>query len=84
VSVCRYRPPVFSSAGITDESIAVVFAEVEGTSSGRHNENSEDIEIFLMNRQEIGERLRLSDIVFGARAWLIMDAFVRMGKDYLL
>jgi ADP-ribose diphosphatase len=83
VRIYRYSPAIFSSAGITDESIAVVFAEVEGTPSIRRNEDSEDIEIFLMHRQNVRELIERSDIVFGARAWLIMDAFVRMGIGYL-
>ena len=83
VKIYRYSPAVFSSAGLTDESVSVVFAEAEGIPSTRHNEASEDIEIFLMDRQNVRELLQHSDIVFGARAWLIMDAFVRMGKAYL-
>jgi ADP-ribose pyrophosphatase len=83
VRVYRHSPAVFSSAGITDESIAMVFAEVVGTPGIRHNSDSEDIEIFLMDRQELQALLRRSDIVFGARAWLVMDAFVRMGPTYL-
>jgi ADP-ribose pyrophosphatase len=31
----------------------------------------------------VEDLLRRKDIIFGARAWLVMDAFVRMGKDYL-
>lgn len=83
VRIYRHSPAVFSSAGITDEAIAMVFAEVEGTPSIRYNEDSEDIEVFLMDRQAVQDLLQRSDIVFGARAWLVMDAFVRMGKDYL-
>jgi ADP-ribose pyrophosphatase len=83
VRVYRHSPAVFSSAGITDEAIAMVFAEVEGTPGTHRNEDSEDIEVFLMDRDEVRELLRRRDIVFGARAWLVMDAFVRMGKDYL-
>jgi ADP-ribose pyrophosphatase len=84
VRVCRHSPAVFSSAGITDEAIAMVFAEVDGTPSNHRNEDSEDIEIFLMDRQEVQDLLGHRDIVFGARAWLVMDAFVRMGKGYLI
>ena len=83
VKVYRHSPAVFSSAGITDEAIAMVFAEAEGTPSNAGNEASEDIEILLMDRREVGDLLDRSDIVFGARAWLAMDAFVRFGKDYL-
>jgi len=83
--VCLYRrsPAIFSSAGITDESVAMVFAEVDGRPDNRLNEDSEDIEVFLMDRDEVGHLLQRGDIVFGARAWLVMDAYVRMGKAYL-
>jgi ADP-ribose pyrophosphatase len=84
VRVYRHSPAVFSSAGITDEAIAMVFAEVEGTPGTHRNEDSEDIEIFLMDRDGVRDLLQRRDIVFGARAWLVMDAFVRMGKDYLM
>lgn len=82
VSVYRHSPAVFSSAGITDEAIAMVFAEVDGTPSNSHNEASEDIEVFLMDQNDVRHLLNRDDIVFGARAWLVMDAFVRMGKNY--
>jgi len=83
VRVYRHSPAIFSSAGITDEAIAMVFAEVEGTPSILHNEDSEEIEVFLMDRHEVRSLLDRSDIIFGARAWLVMDAFVRMGKGYI-
>jgi ADP-ribose pyrophosphatase len=83
VRVCRQSPAIFSSAGITDEAIAMVFAEVSGTPGTHLNEDSEDIEIFLMDQDDVRDLLKQQNIVFGARAWLVMDAFVRMGKAYL-
>lgn len=83
VRIYRCSPAIFSSAGITDESIAMVFAEVEGAADLSGNEDSEEIALFLMDRDAIGELLQRDDIVFGARAWLVMDAFVRMGAAYL-
>jgi ADP-ribose diphosphatase len=83
VSVYRHSPAIFSSAGITDEAVSMVFVEVEGTPATHHNEASEDIEVFLMDCREVNGLLQRTDIVFGARAWLVMDAFARMGKDYL-
>jgi ADP-ribose pyrophosphatase len=82
VNVYRHSPAVFSSAGITDEAISMVFVEVTGTPSIRNTSDSEDIAIFLMDRGEIRELLTRHDIVFGARAWLAMDAYVRMGSRY--
>ncbi len=84
VKVYRYSPAIFSSAGITDESITMVFAEVEGTPSIHKNQDSEDIEIYLMDRQEVRDLLHRSGIFFGARSWLAMDAYARMGSDYLV
>jgi ADP-ribose pyrophosphatase len=84
VRICRHSPAVFSSAGITDEAVSMVFAEVEGMPGTERNEDSEDIEVFLMDRHEVRDLLRHSDIVFGARSWLVMDAFVRMGREYLI
>jgi len=83
VRVYRRSPAIFSSAGITDESIAMVFAEVEGNPNTRRNEDSEDIEVFMLDRDAVGDLLQRTDIVFGARAWLVMDAYVRMGTSYL-
>jgi ADP-ribose diphosphatase len=89
VVIKEFRVPVGGymygfPAGLLDpgEDIAMVFAEVEGTPSIRHNEDSEDIEVFMMDREEVRDLLDRNDIVFGARAWLAMDTFVRMGTDY--
>ena len=81
--IYRHSPAIFSSAGITDESIAMVFAEVSGTPDKQGNEASEEIDIFMMDRPRIQALLKQDDLIFGARAWLAMDAFARMGKDYL-
>jgi ADP-ribose pyrophosphatase len=83
IRIYRHSPAIFSSAGITDETVAMVFAEVDGTPSIRHNQDSEDIEVFLMSREEVQTLLHHSELIFGARAWLTMDAFARMGTDYL-
>lgn len=83
IRVYRNSPAIFSSAGIIDETIAMVFAEVDGTPSDHLNQDSEEIEIMLMDREEVRALLQRNDIFFGARAWLAMDAYVRMGTDYL-
>jgi ADP-ribose pyrophosphatase len=83
VRVYRHSPAIFSSVGITDESIAMVFAEVAGKPVTHHNEDSEEIEVLLMDREAVQDLLQRKGIIFGARAWLVMDAFVRMGIGYL-
>ena len=36
-----------------------------------------------MEQEEVRNLLNRNDIFFGARAWLAMDAYARMGRDYL-
>jgi ADP-ribose pyrophosphatase len=81
--IYRHSPAVFSSAGVTDETIVMVFAEVEGTPSVHHNADSEEIEVFLMDREQVRDLLQRDEIFISARAWLAMDAFARMGEAYL-
>lgn len=82
VRIYRYSPAVFSSAGITDEAIAMVFAEVTGSPDATNAGDSEEITVHLMDRQAAHDLLATDGIVFGARAWLILDAYVRMGDAY--
>lgn len=83
VRVYRHSPAIFSSAGITDEAISMVFAEVTGTPDTRRNADSEEIDVFMLDRSGVRDLLQRTDCVFGARAWLVMDAYVRMGLTYL-
>ena len=83
VQVYRHSPAIFSSAGITDEAISVVFVEAAGSPDTNNTGQSEQIEVFLLDKDGVRQLLRRRDIVFGARAWLVMDAFVLMGKVYL-
>jgi len=83
VTVYRHSPAIFSSAGITDESIALVFVEVDGKPNLQQNSDSEEIELLMIDRHEVQTLLQRDDILFGARAWIVMDAFSRMGKAYL-
>jgi ADP-ribose pyrophosphatase len=83
VRIYRHSPAIFSSAGITDEAIAMVFAEVEGCPNIRHTSDSEEIEVFMMGRGALKDLLLRADIAFDARAWLVMDAYLSMGKAYL-
>lgn len=83
VRVYRHSPAIFSSAGITDEAVSVVFGEVDGTADTHNNQGSEDIEVFMMDREAVRDLLQRTDIVFDARAWLVMDAYVRLGNGYL-
>lgn len=68
-------PFLFNSPGITDESIAIVYAEAEGTPSTEFQEAAEDIETFLLTPAEVNEKL-CSNHCFGAKAYIEMKNYV--------
>jgi len=70
VKVIHVSPVVYSSAGMTDESVVYVFCEVEGTISTENNEKSEDITVIKLNKKALSKLGNLGKI--GAKAYPIM------------
>jgi ADP-ribose pyrophosphatase len=78
--VVRSGPPVYSSAGLTDESVAMVFVECRGTPSSAGNQGAELIEVLLVSPAEAKRLCREPDLKFDAKAWLVLDQFARFGR----
>ena len=78
-------PFIYNSAGMTNESICIVYLKAKGELSQKFLESDEDIETFLMSRKQVKNLLiRLSSDpdckeLIGAKSWLIMDRFVKHG-----
>jgi ADP-ribose pyrophosphatase len=68
-------PPIYSSAGMTDESVSMVYVDCEGTPSTRENKASELIEILLVSPPEAQELLKDITLKFDAKAWLVISQF---------
>lgn len=80
--VLDVSPPLYSSAGLTDETISLVFAECTGTLrtlKGR----SEEAETLLVSREEAGALLKDRSIAFDVRAWLSLRDFAANGWPFL-
>ncbi len=75
-------PPVYSSAGMTDESVAMVYLECDGTPSDAGNEGSEQIETFFLDPDGASDLCRLPEIKFDAKAWLVLTAFGQTGLPW--
>ena len=76
----KMSPPIYSSAGMTDESVAMVYVECEGTPSNTANTEFELIEVLLITP---AEALRMcSDVTlkFDAKAWLEISQFAENGR----
>ncbi|MDZ7665372.1 MAG: NUDIX hydrolase [Desulfotignum sp.] len=72
-------PPVYSSSGMTDESVSLVYAECEGIPSSAHTEDSEDIQTLLVSRKEAGRLLESPDIRFDVKTWIVLRQFADHG-----
>lgn len=74
--VINMSPAVFSSSGLTDESLCLLFVECEGIPSTLHNEPSEDIEVLMVSRATAKDMIRDERVKFDVKSWIILNSFV--------
>lgn len=79
VKIHHISPPLYSSAGMTDESNCMALVEVSGTPSTYLNEAHEQIEIICMDINDICELLQ-SNKKIAAKAWGLLWHFISIGK----
>ncbi len=77
--VLTRSPAVYSSSGMTDESVSLVYAECEGTPSSAHTEDSEDIQVIMLCRRDAGRLLETPDLRFDVKTWLVVKQFADHG-----
>jgi ADP-ribose pyrophosphatase len=70
--VLAVSPPVYSSAGMTDESVVMIYVECEGQPCTAGNEGSEQIEVILASPEEVRRFCRTPGLKFDAKAWLVL------------
>lgn len=71
----KISAPIYSSAGMTDESVAMVYVECEGEPSTSGTTDSECIEIVLVTPAEAADLLGDTTLKFDAKAWLAISQF---------
>lgn len=78
--VIRHSPPIYSSAGMTDESVAMVYVECSGRPSTAGNTSSELIEVDLVSPSQATRLCKNSMLKFDAKAWLVLDNYSKNGR----
>jgi ADP-ribose pyrophosphatase len=73
-------PPVYSSAGMTDEAVSMVYAECDGQPSTDGNTGSEVIEIQFVDPAQANRICRSPNLKFDAKAWLVLRQFAQQGS----
>jgi len=69
---------LYSTAGMTDESVCMVIGKASGTPSKEFLEDNEDINTMMLNRQEVIELMNRHDVAFSKHVW----PFLWMIKNY--
>lgn len=72
-------PSIYSSAGMSDESVAMVYVECEGHPSTDRNAGAEVIEIQLISQSQASQLCNNPELKFDAKAWLVLSGFAEYG-----
>jgi ADP-ribose pyrophosphatase len=76
----KISPPLYSSAGMTDESVAMVYVECEGEPSNSGNSDSELIDILLISPEEALTLLSDPALKFDVKTWLAISQFAEYNR----
>jgi len=73
-------PPVYPSAGMTDESVAMVYIECNGRPSTAGNTASESIEVDFVSPTQAARLCENPNLKFDAKAWLVLYSYSITGQ----
>ncbi|MDY6789857.1 MAG: NUDIX hydrolase [Thermodesulfobacteriota bacterium] len=76
----KTSPPAYSSSGMTDESVSMVYVECNGTPSNKGNEGSEDITTIFVSPSEASELCKNLKIKLDVKTWLVLSSFAESGR----
>jgi ADP-ribose pyrophosphatase len=80
VKINGHSNKVVSSAGLSDETVVMVFVEAKGELSTKYQEDTEDIEVFLYDINDVLELLIDNNRKVGAKGWGILYHYGKMGR----
>lgn len=75
-------PTIYSSAGMTDESVSMIYVECDGAPSTVGNQGSESIEVLFVGPKEARRLCEDPAVKFDAKAWLVLTVFGRTGDPW--
>ena len=75
----KMRKKVYASAGMTDESMAMIYCSCQGEISDKYLEDDEDIETILVSQEEAKDLLK-KDVKMDIRAFMTLQSFADFGE----
>ena len=81
VAIKRVTQPLFSSSGMSDESVAFAFVDVRGTPDPDHlPEQSENIQVLLLDHAGVCRLCDDTSLLMDAKAWAVLYLYRQLGK----
>lgn len=81
VRIRKISPPLLASAGLTDEAAVLAYVDVHATAETKQKlEESEDIEVILLDYEQVCRLCDQPDLPLDARAWSALFMFQQLGK----
>ena len=75
----KSRKKVYASAGMTDESVAMIYCKCQGEITDKFLEDDEDIKTILVSQEEAREMLKREDKM-DIRAFMTLQSFADFGE----
>jgi ADP-ribose pyrophosphatase len=81
VRIRKVSPPLLSSAGMTDEAVALAYVDVRATPETKQVlEESEDIEVLLLDFEQVCKLCDDPDLPLDAKTWNALYMYQQLGK----
>ncbi len=78
--VNRVSPPIYSTSGMTDESIVMAYVDCTGEPSAQNTGSAEDIETLFVSPEAAGRLCAQSGEKFDVKTWLVLSHFAETGR----
>ena len=78
--ITKVSPNIYSSAGLTDECVKMIFVECEGQVSQDGNEDGENIETLLLDIEQLQALLADYSKKFSGKGWPVFLMYQTLGK----
>lgn len=76
----KTSPVIYSSTGITDEAVSLVYVKCKGEPSNSKNEGSEDISVFFVSQNEALKLCNDKSLKFDIKTWVILSTYAKTGE----
>ncbi len=74
-------PPLYNTAGLTDESVAIVHCECDGVPSTDENQGTETIEVCLLSPADASRIIADANAMFDVKLWMALNHFIGQEVD---